>query len=256
MSVTQEPTQVTGNGAQAYGDYYADDERGYGWVVFAGVLLLMLGTLNSSRVLRRSATRTSSPPTRTTSPAASIPGAGSCCASACSSGRGLRRVRQEPVLALGWRGGSRRQRDRAADDDPGVPILVSVDLHARHPRDLWPDRVRQADRRKLIDRLPCTSSMRGAMFFGSKKWHNRADGVSHPSDASRNEAEKLKSRQWHAWRRPDCDARLARVAGRSTPPNARPPSLSARWRRVQHAGNRIAPAVRGEASRFGHARGG
>ncbi len=47
MSVTQapEPTQVTGSGAQAYGDYY-DDERGYGWVVFAGVLLLMLGTLN------------------------------------------------------------------------------------------------------------------------------------------------------------------------------------------------------------------
>ena len=25
---------------------YADDERGYGWVVFAGVLLLLLGTLN------------------------------------------------------------------------------------------------------------------------------------------------------------------------------------------------------------------
>ena len=39
------------------------------------------------------------------------------------------------------------------------------------------------------------------MFLGSKKRHNRADGVSHPSNALRNEAEKLKSRQWHAWRR-------------------------------------------------------
>jgi hypothetical protein len=29
-----------------YDRYDADDERGYGWVVFAGVLLLILGTLN------------------------------------------------------------------------------------------------------------------------------------------------------------------------------------------------------------------
>ena len=29
-----------------YDGYAADDERGYGWVVFAGTLLLMLGTLN------------------------------------------------------------------------------------------------------------------------------------------------------------------------------------------------------------------
>ena len=30
----------------AYDRYGADDERGYGWVVFAGTLLLILGTLN------------------------------------------------------------------------------------------------------------------------------------------------------------------------------------------------------------------
>ena len=30
-----------------YDRYAADDDRGYGWVVFAGVLLLMLGTPNS-----------------------------------------------------------------------------------------------------------------------------------------------------------------------------------------------------------------
>jgi hypothetical protein len=29
-----------------YDRYEADDERGYGWVVFAGTLLLILGTLN------------------------------------------------------------------------------------------------------------------------------------------------------------------------------------------------------------------
>ena len=49
MSVSpasEQPAQVRGAGVQASSDYYADDERGYGWVMFAGVLLLMLGTLN------------------------------------------------------------------------------------------------------------------------------------------------------------------------------------------------------------------
>ena len=39
----------TSQGARApaeYEGYYEGDERGYGWVVFAGVLLLLLGTLN------------------------------------------------------------------------------------------------------------------------------------------------------------------------------------------------------------------
>ena len=36
------PTQVQAD----YDGYDADDERGYGWVVFAGTLLLILGTLN------------------------------------------------------------------------------------------------------------------------------------------------------------------------------------------------------------------
>jgi hypothetical protein len=34
-----------------YADY--EEERGYGWVVFAGVLLLILGTLNFIEGLRR-----------------------------------------------------------------------------------------------------------------------------------------------------------------------------------------------------------
>lgn len=43
MSVGASP-QAT-RGAAGY-EGYADDDRGYGWVAFAGVLLLMLGTLN------------------------------------------------------------------------------------------------------------------------------------------------------------------------------------------------------------------
>ena len=39
---TTTPTQASAG----YDSYAAEDERGYGWVVFAGVLLLMLGTLN------------------------------------------------------------------------------------------------------------------------------------------------------------------------------------------------------------------
>ena len=41
-------TTVTTPSTQAPASYedYADDDRGYGWVIFAGVLLLMTGTLN------------------------------------------------------------------------------------------------------------------------------------------------------------------------------------------------------------------
>jgi hypothetical protein len=43
MSVHATPqSTATSAGYEGYGD----DERGYGWVVFSGVLLLMLGTLN------------------------------------------------------------------------------------------------------------------------------------------------------------------------------------------------------------------
>ena len=44
MSVRSTP-EGTGTPA-AYGTY-GDDDRGYGWVAFAGVLLLILGTINT-----------------------------------------------------------------------------------------------------------------------------------------------------------------------------------------------------------------
>jgi hypothetical protein len=46
MSVSSAPGKPAQAGVPASGDYYAEDEAGYGWVVFAGVLLLILGTLN------------------------------------------------------------------------------------------------------------------------------------------------------------------------------------------------------------------
>ena len=44
MAPTHE--RLAGGLSGATSGYYAEDEAGYGWVVFAGVLLLMLGTLN------------------------------------------------------------------------------------------------------------------------------------------------------------------------------------------------------------------
>jgi hypothetical protein len=44
-SVPRTPPQVSREAAPA-SDYYEDDERGYGWVVFAGTLLLLVGSIN------------------------------------------------------------------------------------------------------------------------------------------------------------------------------------------------------------------
>ncbi len=45
-SIPQTLPQVGREGAQATRDYAADDDRGYGWVMFAGVLLMIIGTIN------------------------------------------------------------------------------------------------------------------------------------------------------------------------------------------------------------------
>jgi hypothetical protein len=45
-TVPHGPPQVNGNGVQVSSDYYADDERGFGWVIFAGTLQLIVGTMN------------------------------------------------------------------------------------------------------------------------------------------------------------------------------------------------------------------
>jgi hypothetical protein len=44
-SAPQTPPQA-GRAAVPAPDYYEDDDRGYGWVVFAGTLLLLIGSIN------------------------------------------------------------------------------------------------------------------------------------------------------------------------------------------------------------------
>ena len=153
------PTQAPAD----YDRYAADDERGYGWVMFAGVLLLMLGTLNFIEGLAAIGNAHFF-----TANAHYIAGSLNTwgwvvlCIGVLEWAVGLWRVRQEPVLTVGRCGRSRRQRDRAADDDPGVPVLVAVDFHARHPGDLRPDRVRPADlERGLTYAVSTSSSLRG-----------------------------------------------------------------------------------------------
>jgi hypothetical protein len=45
-AIPQRPPQAGREAVQTTRDYAEDDDRGYGWVVFAGVLLLIAGTLN------------------------------------------------------------------------------------------------------------------------------------------------------------------------------------------------------------------
>jgi len=45
-TIPQRPPQASRAAVPSTRDYADDDDRGYGWVVFAGVLLLMIGTIN------------------------------------------------------------------------------------------------------------------------------------------------------------------------------------------------------------------
>jgi hypothetical protein len=45
-AIPQRPPQADREAVQTTRDYAEDDDRGYGWVTFAAVLLLMVGTLN------------------------------------------------------------------------------------------------------------------------------------------------------------------------------------------------------------------
>jgi hypothetical protein len=89
----------------------SDDERGYGWVAFAGTLLLILGPLNFIEGL------------------AAINNAHFFVANTHYIAGSLN-TWGWVVLCIG--------------------VLVTVDLHARHPRALRSDRVRQADLQRRL----------------------------------------------------------------------------------------------------------
>ena len=196
------PTQVPAG----YDRYADDDERGYGWVMFAGVLLLMLGTLNFIEGLAAIGNAHFF-----TANAHYIAGSLNtwgwvvlCIgvlewAVGCGVFVKNQFSRWTGVVVLG------RQRDRAADDDPGVPVLVAVDLHARHPRDLRTDRVRQAD---LQRGLSTRNRRRGQLgvrhvFFRSRRHRSPQDKprAADDSDAGIPETTLRQTQQLQDWRR-------------------------------------------------------
>ena len=136
--------------APATREYAEDDDRGYGWVMFAGVLLMILGTLNFIMGIAAIGNAHFF-----TANAHYVAGSLNTwgwvvlCIGALEWARRSRRVLQEPVRAVDRRARSRRELTRAADDDAGISVLVAVDLRARHPRDLRIDRVRQANHHRL-----------------------------------------------------------------------------------------------------------
>ena len=135
------PTQVPAG----YDRYADDDDRGYGWVMFAGVLLMMLGTLNFIEGLAAIGNAHFF-----TANAHYIAGSLNTwgwvvlCIGVARVGRRCWRVRQEPVLAVGRSDRPGTERDRAADDDPRPSWSLSIftlDILATDRL----DRVRQAD---------------------------------------------------------------------------------------------------------------
>ena len=128
-------------------DYYEDDERGYGWVAFAGTLLLLVGSVNVIEGI--AAIGNSSFFVRNTHYVfANLNTWGwiALILGFMPVARRPWRVRQEPVLTLGRRGRAGCQHDRAVVDDAGVSVLVADADRDGHPGDLRVDRVRQANR--------------------------------------------------------------------------------------------------------------
>jgi len=143
MSVRATTRQTGGSPAR---EAYAYDDSGYGWVAFAGVMLLILGTLNFIEGV------------------AAIGNAHFFVANTHYIAGSLNTWGWivlwigviEWLVGIGVFAKNQLSRwigviilackcDRAAADDARVPVLVAVHLHARHPRDLRSDRARQED---------------------------------------------------------------------------------------------------------------
>jgi hypothetical protein len=149
ITPASERPQMGREGVSATPDYYADDERGYGWVVFAGVLLMLLGTINFIMGL------------------AAIGNAHFFTANAHYVAGDLNTWGWvvlcigvlEWVVGLGvflknqfarWTGVVVLSGNAIVQLMMiGLPVLVAVDLRPGHPRDLRADRIRQADRSGL-----------------------------------------------------------------------------------------------------------
>ena len=196
------PAQV----AVDYDAYAADDERGYGWVAFAGTLLLMLGHPELHRGSRRDrqlALLRAQHPLHRRQP------------EHVGLDRPVHR-RLEWAVGVGvfvknqfsrWTGVivSGLNCDRAAADDPRVPVLVTVDLHARHPGDLRSDRLRPADLQRRLSTRKSASPPSGVRKCSSVQEDTRPLGenprVADASDAGTDEATLQQTQRLMEWRR-------------------------------------------------------
>ena len=196
------PTQ-----AQAGYDAYAeDDERGYGWVMFAGTLLLILGTLNFIEGLAAIGNANFFV-NNTHYIAGSLNtwgwvvlcigvvqwavGAGVFVKNQFSRWAGV------IILALNC--------GRTVDDDPRLPVLVTVDLHARHPRALRSDRVRQADLQRQPEHAESGSADLGvtecSLVPEDTKTLATTRRVRDRGDAGTDDTTPRQTRQLMEWRR-------------------------------------------------------
>ena len=160
-------TQASRDAAPAP-DYYEDDDRGYGWVAFAGTLLLLIGCVNVIEGI--AAIGNANFFTHNTHYVFAnlntwgwiVLILGSC---QILVGFGVfvknQFSRWVGVVCAGC------QHDRAVADDAGVSVLVADADRDGHPGDLRVDRLRKADRGSVIEAVlsvrarcgtPCSSA--------------------------------------------------------------------------------------------------
>jgi hypothetical protein len=141
MSVSSVPQKPTPVASVDYGRH-EDEDRGYGWIMFAGVLLL-LGIIEGIAAIGN----TNFFVHKTHYVFANLNSWGwvVMCIGVLPWVVGCAVYLKNQFLEGDRRGRPARKRGGAAADDADVPVLVAVNLRTRRPRDLRPDRLRQKD---------------------------------------------------------------------------------------------------------------
>ncbi len=129
---------------------YADEDRGYGWVVLAGVLLLIAGTLNTIEgIAAIGNAHFFVHNTHYVVGSLNTWGWIVLCIGVIELAVGLGVFAKNQPLTLDRHLHPLTQLDRATADDPGLPLLVTDDRHVGHPRHLRTHRLRPSDQRQL-----------------------------------------------------------------------------------------------------------
>ncbi len=162
MSVraTPDSTQVPAG----YADTYYEDDRSDGWVIFSGVLILLLGTLNFIDGLGAiSSAHFYVAGARYVVGDLNTWGWVALCIGVAQWAVGLGVFIKNQLARWSWRRRPRAQRHRAVADDAGVSVLVAVHLRARHHRDVRPRRSRKSDFGPITKYRPAGRCSRGAV---------------------------------------------------------------------------------------------